>query len=77
MSATDPNHYEHIAAKTAAVASYASAGATTFFGLTLNEWGVIIGMLCSVLTYATYLYFKIRDDKRKSELAEKLKKLDG
>lgn len=55
---------EQMIAKTAHGASYVGAGATTISGLNLNEWGVVVGMVFTALTYFTFLFFKVREDRR-------------
>ena len=39
-------------------ATYASATGTIIAGITLTEWGVIVGILCTLLTFAANLWFK-------------------
>lgn len=37
--------------------SYAGAMLSVFTGLTLTEWGIIVGIVTAVLTYATNAYY--------------------
>ena len=49
---------------TVAPATYLAAGGTVFMGLNVQEWGivgVIVGIVFTVLTYATTFYFKRRN----------------
>lgn len=42
------------------------AGAvTTYFGFTVNEWGVIVGIVLGILSYVTQLYYKRQEMKLK------------
>jgi len=48
-------------------ASYASAGGVTFLGLTIESWGiagVVVGIVITVLTYATTVWFRFRAEKK-------------
>lgn len=53
-------------------ATYASAGGTLYFGLTLNEIGVVIGIVVTLATFAVNAVFQWRRDQR--EVAEYLAK---
>lgn len=46
------------AADIAARASYVSAGGTAFFGLTLNEIGVAVGIVVTIATAAVNWYYR-------------------
>jgi hypothetical protein len=46
--------YEQLVQK----APYAAAGATTYFGLTINELGVIVGIAATVITTAYNIWHK-------------------
>lgn len=39
---------------------YAASGVTIVSGLTVNEWGVIVGMALGVGTFAFNVWFKMR-----------------
>jgi len=45
-------------------ASYTTSTATVVAGLTINEWGVAIGIFIAALTYATNVWFKFRAEKK-------------
>ncbi len=45
-------------------ASYTTSAGTVVAGLTINEWGVVIGIAIAILTYATNVWFKFRAEKR-------------
>lgn len=40
------------------IASYAGSAGAVAFGLSLNEVGVVVGIVCAVLTYVTNAYFQ-------------------
>ena len=46
------------AAKNAERIQYVSSGATVIFGLTLNEWGVLIGMIVALGGFVLTWYYK-------------------
>jgi hypothetical protein len=39
-------------------APYVAAGATTYFGLTINELGVVVGIVCTIATTAYNIWHK-------------------
>lgn len=52
--------------KTATKGAYIASGATIFSGLTVNEWGVVVGMVLGVCTFIFNVWFKMkygRDEK--------------
>lgn len=46
--------------KAATKTAYAASGMTIFSGLTVNEWGVVVGMALGVLTFAFNVWFKLK-----------------
>lgn len=45
--------------------TYAAAGGTVAASaFSLQEWGIIVGIAVSVLTYLTHLVFSLRKDRR-------------
>lgn len=46
--------------KAATKSAYATSGITIVSGLTVNEWGVLVGMLLGVLTFAFNVWFKMK-----------------
>lgn len=59
-------------------ASYVGAGVSVIAGLTLTEWGVIIGIATALATLAFNVVYQIRKDRRESRLAEaQLRKLES
>ena len=46
--------------KVATKASYAASGLTIVSGLTVNEWGVVVGMVLGSLTFIFNVWFKMR-----------------
>jgi hypothetical protein len=51
-------HVVEVAHKAAEKATYIAGGATVFSGLTINEWGVVIGATLGVLTFCAKIYFE-------------------
>lgn len=43
---------------------------TAIGAFSLNEWAVLIGIIVSIATYFTNLYYKNKKDKRDAELCE-------
>lgn len=53
----------HTMEQIATTSSYGVSGATVYFGLTVDEWGVlgvIVGIALGVLTFAFNAWFKMR-----------------
>lgn len=48
--------------------SYTGAGASVVAGLTLTEWGIIVGIVTAVLTFAANIIYQHRKDKRETLL---------
>lgn len=51
-------------AKATYTAGHVSAGATVYFGLTLNDIGVLVGIVVSLAMWGTNAYFQWRRDRR-------------
>lgn len=49
---------EPVATKVTSAASFTSALSTAYFGLTLNELGVIVGIIATIVTVVMNWYFK-------------------
>jgi len=47
------NHVAEVATNIAHKVTVGSAGVTVFSGFTLNEWGVVIGIVIGVLSFVT------------------------
>ena len=45
--------------------SYTASGSTVFFGLTVNDFGVLIGILVGIATFAVNWYYKHKESKRR------------
>lgn len=57
------------------VAAYIASVLTTIFGsLSLNDLAVIVGIFCTVGTFAINAYYKRKDDKREEERHNKYMK---
>lgn len=65
---------DQIIMKGTSVAGHTSAAATAYFGLTLNEIGVIVGICTSLLMLVANLYFQWRRDKREEHAAKELER---
>lgn len=50
------DHVERAATKSA----YAASGLTFVSGLTVNEWGVIVGMILGFATFGFNVWFKLK-----------------
>ncbi len=70
---------EHVS--TATKSAYSSSGILGFLSLfTLNEWALIAAMVIGAATYFTNLFFKIREDRRKTRAdkrADELHRISG
>ncbi|MFM0010950.1 holin [Paraburkholderia sediminicola] len=53
-----------------AAASYTASVASVAAGLTLQDWGVLVGIFTALATSATHIYFASRRDKMDEELAK-------
>lgn len=66
---------EHVMSeKASAIAGYSSAAATTYFGLTLNELGVLVGIATSIVMLLINAYFQWRRDRREEYAAKQLER---
>ncbi len=55
---------EKIVINTITPTTYVAAGSTVFLGLNIEQWGItaaVVGIVFTVLTYATTLYYKRKD----------------
>lgn len=50
------------------VTSYAGAGVSVMFGLTLTEWGVIVGIVTALLTFVANIVWRLRNDRREQRM---------
>lgn len=55
---------ENLDQKTAQVGTYGGSVMSVGFGLTLNEAGVIVGIVMALLGFGTQIFFSIRRDRR-------------
>lgn len=53
--------------KAATKSAYATSGITIVSGLTVNEWGVLVGMILGVLTFAFNVWFKLKYGRQNDE----------
>ncbi|MFP1683356.1 holin [Alloalcanivorax sp. C16-1] len=50
--------------------SYTGAGASILAGITLTDWGIIVGIITALLTLALNLFYQHRKDRRQQRLFE-------
>lgn len=50
--------------------SYGGAGVSVISGLTLTEWGIIVGIVTALLTFGANMVYQYRKDQRERELHE-------
>lgn len=66
---------EHALIQASKIAAYSSAGTTILSGLTLSEWGVIVGIVCWILSTLANQYWAWRKSKREELKDKQLMKL--
>lgn len=49
---------------TVSAASYGGAAVSVIFGLTLTDWGVIVGILTAIVTFGFNIGYRIKQDRR-------------
>jgi Tfp pilus assembly protein FimT len=54
--------------KVMSAVSYAGGAASVAAGLTLTEWGIIVGILTALLTFAANQLWQVRKDRREQAL---------
>lgn len=65
-----------VADKVMSSASYAGATVSVVSGLTLTEWGIIIGIGTALLTFVANIIYQVRRDRREQKLHDlELKRL--
>lgn len=52
--------------------SYAGAGVSVATGMTLTEWGVVVGILTALLTFIANMIYQARKDRREQQRHEAL-----
>lgn len=52
--------------------SYLGAGFSVGSGLTLTEWGVVVGILTALLTFIANMVYQVRREKREQQQHELL-----
>lgn len=58
---------DQLGAKIGATLAYGGSGGAVFFGLTVNELGVVVGIFTAVTGLAVNFYFKWREDQRQEQ----------
>lgn len=71
------NQSDGIVTKVITVVGQGVAASTTYFGLTLNEIGVVFGIISSALMIGITFYFQWRRDKREEHAAKTLERRKG
>ena len=59
--------FEAAGAKIGTTMMYSGAGASVASGLTLNQWGVIVGIIVGVVGLIANVWFKWREDQRSDQ----------
>ena len=62
-------HREDFGIAAGRAATYIGSGSSVIFGLSLNEWGVIIGIAVAILGLALGQYWHWRQDRRNERIA--------
>lgn len=63
---------EAVASKVSYNAGHVAAGTTIYFGLTLNEVGILAGIACSVTMVVINVWATLRRDRREERAAQDL-----
>lgn len=58
--------------KVPSIVSYLGAGFSVGSGLTLTEWGVVVGILTALLTFIANMVYQVRREKREQQQHELL-----
>lgn len=59
---------DHLADKAMSTGSYIGSAFAIVSGLTLTEWGIIIGIATALLTFAANMIYQVRKDRREQHL---------
>ena len=62
-----PHNTLHTTEQVATTASYSASGVAVFFGLTVDEWGIIgvlVGITLGIATFAFNIWFKMKYGKQ-------------
>lgn len=52
----------------ASLTSYGTSGSTLIMaGMTMQEWAAVVAIICAIVTCATNVYFKWRQDQREAK----------
>jgi len=68
----DQPQVEQIVQKAAATATVTVPGGSILFGFSLGEWHLFFAFLFPLLTLIVYTYFKLKEDRRKDEIARRV-----
>ena len=62
-----------LGAKVGQAMTATGSGAAVVFGLTLNEWGVVVGIATAILGLGMNFWFKWREDQRQEDYYQKMR----
>ncbi len=51
-------------------ASYSGAAVSVLAGLTLTEWGIVVGIITAILTFGVNVWYQHRRDQREQRLVD-------
>lgn len=58
--------------------SYSGAAASILSSLTLTEWGIVVGIITAIATFAFNIYYQMRRDSREqAQFEESMQRLKG
>lgn len=56
--------------KATTAAAYAASGLNMFFGLTVNEWCMVIGAICALGTFAINWWYRHKENARAERMQQ-------
>lgn len=75
MQHSVPDHVANSAhLHAASAASYAASAVNVFFGLTVNEWCMLVGAICALGTFAINWWYRHKDYTRAERIAKAAEK---
>lgn len=58
----------HMSDKVMNGVSYTGAFVSVLTGMTLTEWGIVVGIVTALLTFGANIYYQVRKDRREQRL---------
>lgn len=55
-----------IGSKAGSIMTYGGSGGAVLAGLSVSDWGVIVGIVVAIIGLAVQIYFKRREDQRQA-----------